>query len=750
MYCPFCYHAYRSNNIKPGFCVYCGERLDNVELLDSLKEVQLEHAFNETNEIFSSRNKETKVDEGIIYKFSPIEEEKLVEVIEVENAEMEAVQEDEVVEDVAEATDDITYETESENEEGEKLENTSDALNTETEDNVSKPEVIIIEDVPEIEDVACEEVTDNVSDESDEEDFVIAVNIDEVPEEEVSEDNISLEIEDTAEDTEINEEIESEDTIEETVAEDETFEVSENAAENNIPEVVVIEGIPDVEEAEEVSETEEDTEAQELETENIAEAETIPDLDIKAEIPEEIKNEEIVAAAVVNSAFTEAVAKNKKEKKITEEKPKREPKEKSKKVEKAEKVPKEKAPKKVKDRLPEKKNKTIKAELNEKTVPEKKSKKNIAVVIIAAILVLAAAGVCIAYFSLSGKDKEIVPNDGATTTKPIITRPIATVDETEPSLVYDSIVGESSLDNVQLSELQTALDSKSEEININVKLVFTKGDSEAEAKNNVETQCGKDGILIVINEDKSTGSVAACGKGESYLPEGAKKAVTSVINDNLSKKDSYNACMGALAALPINADEAKLYSYAAVADSQQVVYADSKNKELVLIDWSADKPQKLFTAKEVYFGKDGVTSSPSENKSATPLGTFKLGFAFSDEKLTTGLDTVKIESGMVWVDDSNSQYYNTLQKGTQYNSKWSSSENISAIFSRNEYYASILIEHNGDGYTKGEAGKGSAIFLTGKESNLTKSYGDVIISASDMKTLLSVLEESKNPHIVIS
>ena len=41
MYCPFCYHAYRSNNVKPGFCVYCGERLDGVELLESLKEVQL-------------------------------------------------------------------------------------------------------------------------------------------------------------------------------------------------------------------------------------------------------------------------------------------------------------------------------------------------------------------------------------------------------------------------------------------------------------------------------------------------------------------------------------------------------------------------------------------------------------------------------------------------------------------------------------------------------------------------------------
>ena len=38
---------------------------------------------------------------------------------------------------------------------------------------------------------------------------------------------------------------------------------------------------------------------------------------------------------------------------------------------------------------------------------------------------------------------------------------------------------------------------------------------------------------------------------------------------------------------------------------------------------------------------------------------------------------------------------------------------------------------------------------TPKEINVSKSYGDVNITANDMRKLLSYLDESQNPYIVI-
>ena len=207
----------------------------------------------------------------------------------------------------------------------------------------------------------------------------------------------------------------------------------------------------------------------------------------------------------------------------------------------------------------------------------------------------------------------------------------------------------------------------------------------------------------------------------------------------------------ALDTIPIKKTDAELYKFKRINNSDQVVYADSKKSKLTLIEWSNDSPKKLFETKKVYFGMDGITDSPSEYKSATPKGTFKLGFAFSNHSLNTNLDTLTVTSGMVWVDDPNSNYYNTVQYGPTNNPpKWSSAEDTYAIFNGGTNYACILIEHNGDGYTKGVRAKGSAMYLAGKNTNLTKSYGDVNISATDMKTLLSYLDESDNPYIVIS
>ena len=146
-----------------------------------------------------------------------------------------------------------------------------------------------------------------------------------------------------------------------------------------------------------------------------------------------------------------------------------------------------------------------------------------------------------------------------------------------------------------------------------------------------------------------------------------------------------------------------------------------------------------------------ITESPSEYKSATPKGEFKLGFAFSTNSLNTKLNTMTITPGTVWVNDPDSDYYNTVQHGSTSNPpKWSSAEDTYSIFTSGVNYACILIEHNGDGYTKGVSPNGSCMYVSGKNKNLTKSYGDVNISAEDMRELLSYLDKKMNPYIIIN
>lgn len=201
-----------------------------------------------------------------------------------------------------------------------------------------------------------------------------------------------------------------------------------------------------------------------------------------------------------------------------------------------------------------------------------------------------------------------------------------------------------------------------------------------------------------------------------------------------------------------------LDSFKKVSGANQVIYADSTGKYFTLVNWSSGNPKVEFSTNNVYFGKEGVTKNPREGLPATPAGTFPLGFAFSTSSLDTNLDTVRIKPNMVWIDDPNSDYYNMLIEVNNYTGippaknpgKWNSSEQTYSIFSPTTRSACILIEHNGDGYTKGTPNKGSCMYISGKYSNLSSSSGDINISAEDMEKLLALLDKDNNPHIVIS
>lgn len=317
-------------------------------------------------------------------------------------------------------------------------------------------------------------------------------------------------------------------------------------------------------------------------------------------------------------------------------------------------------------------------------------------------------------------------------------------EDTVAKMEYDYISYEGELiDESSMTYLDNMIEEKTRKTGVDIHLYL--GDVEE------PYYTSDDYIWVFISQYSEEADFVTNGKGNSFITKKAKESINESIEYYLENSLYYDACKRIIDAIP---DKVVPSEFIEVEGAQQVVYV-KKDKgattgKLTLVEWDDGVPEVVYKIDRVYLGMDGITDSPSESKSATPKGVFKLGFAFSDHSLNTDLDTELITSGAVWVNDPNSAHYNTLQYGSTRNEYWSSAEDTYAILKGNYNDACILIEHNGDGYSPGERGKGSCIYVAGKNSGLTTSYGDVNITADQMRKLLSYLDEEDNPHIVIN
>ena len=160
--------------------------------------------------------------------------------------------------------------------------------------------------------------------------------------------------------------------------------------------------------------------------------------------------------------------------------------------------------------------------------------------------------------------------------------------------------------------------------------------------------------------------------------------------------------------------------------------------------------EKMTTVGRV--GKNGITENKREGDGCTPAGEFDLTFCCGVSAPDSAMTFRKIDKNSVWVDDVNSYYYNTLQSSDYYAKDWDSAEPMmSSYFSNNRHNYCINIAANGDGYSSDEAypGCGSVITLCGKNDTLAATQGCVDISGSAMLDLLSHLDSSKSPVIII-
>lgn len=180
------------------------------------------------------------------------------------------------------------------------------------------------------------------------------------------------------------------------------------------------------------------------------------------------------------------------------------------------------------------------------------------------------------------------------------------------------------------------------------------------------------------------------------------------------------------------------------------VVSNGTSATLTLYEWSNGSWHNLMSTYATV-GQNGVGSNYGEGNKVTPRGTFDLGFCYGLNKPVTNLRFKQVSNGSIFVSDSSSPYYNCLVTLGEYNG--THAENTYRQFAQDGTYScNIFIEHNGDGETPNSAtpGLGSVITICGYNGTLKPTWGCIDITSSDMTKLLSYLDSSKNPKIIIS
>lgn len=151
-------------------------------------------------------------------------------------------------------------------------------------------------------------------------------------------------------------------------------------------------------------------------------------------------------------------------------------------------------------------------------------------------------------------------------------------------------------------------------------------------------------------------------------------------------------------------------------------------------------------------GENGVSKEKKEGDGCTPAGEYPLLFVMAINEPITELNCKKLNSTSVFVTDTKSKYYNTLQDRYVSDGDFDTYELIyETYFKGGTHKNMIYIGYNGDGLTPGSAvaGKGSMITLCGKTESLKPTGGCIDIYDTDMTKLLRYLDAGRNPVIII-
>lgn len=167
---------------------------------------------------------------------------------------------------------------------------------------------------------------------------------------------------------------------------------------------------------------------------------------------------------------------------------------------------------------------------------------------------------------------------------------------------------------------------------------------------------------------------------------------------------------------------------------------DSFEAELECYERKDDQWIKVFDLMSAKIGKNGVTENKAEGDMKSPLGVYSFSMFFgSVDNIGFKFPYKKVDGNQFWVDDAESEYYNTWQEGSS-DGRWKSAENLL----HPAYKYAAVIDYN----TKRIKGKGSAIFF--HKINKGGTEGCIALCEEDLIKVLMWLDPNKNPLIIVN
>jgi len=177
-----------------------------------------------------------------------------------------------------------------------------------------------------------------------------------------------------------------------------------------------------------------------------------------------------------------------------------------------------------------------------------------------------------------------------------------------------------------------------------------------------------------------------------------------------------------------------------------VVAPSTSSTTATLQAWSKNAAgwHRVGSAVPAHVGSNGLTPTPSEGESATPIGSFTLTQAFgSAANPGTKVPYFRTDAGDWWVSDVNSQYYNT-----HYRCSGSCPFDTGAGENLRDagfvYTYAVVIDYNRAPVVKGA---GSAFFL--HVTNGQATAGCVSIPEASLVSIMKWLDPKAHPRILI-
>lgn len=185
---------------------------------------------------------------------------------------------------------------------------------------------------------------------------------------------------------------------------------------------------------------------------------------------------------------------------------------------------------------------------------------------------------------------------------------------------------------------------------------------------------------------------------------------------------------------------------AAQNSSQIITVVSNGGSYGELVFWEKDSSGNWLEIDRVQarLGQNGMKNASEvyEMDKCTPTGIYTLTEAFGIKSNPgSGVPYRQLDGSEYWVDDENSEYYNTMQFGDP-NGRWSSAERL--IDFPGYYNYSLVIDYNRWPVIPG---KSSAIFLHCDVGIYT--YGCVAIPEQNLINILNRINPAKNPVIIM-